>query len=755
MTHVGKPVHRVDGRLKVTGGARYSADFPLENLAYGVFVTSTIARGRITEIDTQEAAQAPGVLKILTHLNTPKLAKAPKFGFGVMQIGQSFSPMQDATIHYSGQQIALVVADTLEEATYAAQLVKISYQQEMPVTMRDLDQAYEPKALWSGMIPGRTERGNVKKALAQAEVKLSATYSIAANHHNPMEPSATIASWQGDSLTLYESTQGVYTTQSSIAALLGMPIEKVRVISQYVGGGFGCKGLVWSHTWLTAIAARQVDRPLKLVLTREQMYTSVGYREEQKMELTLGATRDGKLTAIEHVKTSPTSPFDDWAETNGNIINDLYACENFQSSYRLIKSNIMTPTFTRAPGEVPGIFTLESSMDELAHQLGIDPIELRLRNYTEVQPSSGQPYSSKSLKQCYLRGAELIGWEQRHPQPRSQVEGHYLIGYGMASSAFPVYRPGTVQSARITLLADGSAVVQCGAADIGTGTYTILAQVAADVLALTPERVQVEIGDTTLPFVTFAGGSQGAGAWSSVVHIAAGELRKKLIELAINTAGSPFEDLKAEEIMAENGRLVLKSDHKRGESYSDLLTRWRQASIDATGTWQVGQPVNRDAGETNQSDKGTTYAMQTFGAQFAKVQVDPNIGNVKIIKCVGVFGAGRILNTKTARSQLMGGIVWGIGQALLEQTHMDYNFGRYTNANFAEYLVPVNADIPEIEIDFIDEVDPHINVLGVKGIGEVGMVGVGAAIANAIFNATGKRMRDLPITPEKLLQVAV
>ncbi|HAX76937.1 MAG TPA: hypothetical protein DCY88_14140 [Cyanobacteria bacterium UBA11372] len=751
MSQIGKPVSRVDGRAKVTGEARYSAEFPLENMAHGVFVTSSIARGRIKEIDTAAAYASPGVLAVLTHLNMPKLAKKPKLGFGAIQTSQSFAPMQGEEVFYSGQQIALVVADSLERATYAAKLVRVSYEVEKPVTAKDLDKVYEPEMLWGGMFPNRMVRGNIEQGLGEAEVAIAQTYSIAGNHHNPLEPSATIAVWSGDKLTLYDATQGVFFTQSTVANLLGIPVGDVRVISQYVGGGFGCKGSVWPHTWLCAIAARQVNRPVKVALTREQMYTSVGYREEQKIQVTIGATREGKLTGIKHVKTSPTSPFDEWTEPSSVIMNSLYACDNFEASYRLIKANVMTPTFTRAPGEVPGMYALESAMDELADKLGIDPIELRLRNYTEVEPATGQPYSSKSLKQCYARGAQLIGWSSRNPKPASMREGNWLIGYGMASSAFPVYRPGTVQSSRATMLADGRAIVQCGAADIGTGTYTILAQVAADVLGISCDRISVEIGDSTLPNVTFAGGSTGAGAWSSAVHVAATQLRNKLVELALSNSESSLFGANVDDIATENGRLFLKSDSNKGESYTALLSRLQQPSVEAIGTWKVGEGTGVDAGEATQENPSNKYAMKSFGAHFAKVKVDPDFGIVRIVKCVGVFGAGRILNAKTARSQLMGGIVWGIGQALLEHSHMDYNFGRYTNPNLAEYMIPVNADIPEIEIDFIDEVDPHINVLGVKGIGEIGMVGAGAAIANAIFHATGKRVRDLPISPDKLL----
>jgi len=736
---VGKPVNRIDGKLKVTGGARYAAEFPLLNLAHAVFITSPIASGRITDIDIKVAEESPGVLAVLTHLNMPKLAQEPKFGFGAIFTGQSFSPMQGAEIYYSGQQVAMVIADTLERATHAAKLVQFTYTVEQPVTIKDIDKAYEPETMWGGMFPARMVKGDVGQGIAQADVQINATYTIAGNHHNPMEPSATIAAWSGDKLTLYDATQGVFSTQSTVANLLGIPVENVRVISTFVGGGFGCKGPVMSHTWLTAIASREVGRPVKLVLTREQMYTSVGYREEQSMEMTLAATSKGKLTAIKHIKTSATSPFEDWAEPSTGVVSNIYSCDNVEASYRLVKANVMTPTFTRAPGEVPGMFAIESAMDELAYKLGIDPIELRLRNHADLEPRSGKPYSSKSLKECYARGAKLIGWRNRNPQPASMKQGRYLIGYGMASSSFPTHRPFTAQSARATLLSDGRVVVQCGAVDIGTGAYTILAQVAADVLGLSPEQIQVEIGDTTLPNVTFAGGSMGAGAWSSAVHTAAIALRNKLVTMAITNPQSPLYQAKPEDIAVENGRLFHTQDPSQGETYTAVLCHLEQPSVEVVASWKP------DMGA------GQKYAMHAFGAQFAKVQVDPDFGTVRVLKCVGVFAAGRILNAKTARSQLIGGIVWGIGQALLENTHMDYNYGRYTNANLAEYLIPVNADIPDIEIDFIPEEDPHINVLGVKGIGEIGMVGAGAAIANAIFHATGKRMRDLPITPEKVM----
>lgn len=735
---IGKPVNRVDGRLKVTGGARYSAEIPLQGLVHAVFVTSTIAKGRIEQIDTRAAEQSPGVLSVLTHLNMPKLAKQLVAG-GRQQPGMSFAPMQGPEIHYSGQQIAIAIADTLERATHAARLVQVRYRQETPVVtlQPNLKQAYQPeKVLW-GFVPGRTARGNPSQALAQAPVKISETYTLSTNHHNPLEPSATTAVWEGDTVTVYNATQGITGTQKFISEMLAIPIEKVRVIGQYVGGGFGCKASSWPHEAFAVIAARELKRPVKLVLTREQMYTSVGSREEQALQISLGATRDGKLTAISHTKISPTSPFDEWAEPSGNVINMMYTCPNFEATYRLVRTNIISGCPMRGPGEVPGMYALECAMDELAYTVGLDPIELRLRNHADVNPADGLPWSSKSLKECYKVGAERFGWAKRNSKPRSMRDGRYLIGYGMASATYPVYSESA--SARAQLFADGRVVVKTSATDIGTGTYTILTQVAADALGLPVEQVKVEIGDSQQPKGGQSGGSTGAGTNASAVHLAATNLRRQVVQLGIKNKRSPLYGAKEDAVKVENGRLFLAQNSARGETYSQLLTRLGHKQVEAMGEWDGKQPSEK-------------YAMHAFGADFAEVAVDPDLGLVRVRRLLGVYGAGRILNVKTARSQVIGGMVWGMSQALLEHTSMDVNFGRYTNANFAEYLVPVNADIPgDIEVEFIDERDPHVNVLGVKGIGELAMVGASAAIANAIYHATGKRIRDLPITPDKLL----
>ena len=755
---VGKPLDRVDGRDKVTGKARYSAEFPLPGLTYGVLKTSDIAKGRIQNIDTSAAAREPGVLAIYTHLNLPKLAKTPNDPEGKKAIGapMGFLPMTSDVIHYAGQPVALVVADTFERATHAARLVRVTYTAEQPIAAYTDSKAqiFDPEKVQDGQTNGHTRRGTPKEALAASAVKMTAVYTHPVNHHNPMEPGATTAIWEApDRLTVYESTQGVTRTQKSLSQMLGLPQDQVRVITKYLGGGFGCKGSCWPHTVLTAQAAKALGRPVKLVLTRQQQFTSMGHREDQTQTLTLGATKEGKLTALIHEKTSTTSPWDNYAEPNSKIINILYECPNFESSYQLARGNVMTSTFTRAPGEAPGSFAIECSMDDLAYQLGIDPLEIRLLNYAEKDPSNGKPWSSKSLKQCYARGAELFGWSKRNPKAGVTRDGRYLIGWGMATASYPVHN--SQGTARVRLYADGHAVVQSGATDLGTGTYTVMTQVAADSLGLPPEKIRFELGDTKLPTAPNSGGSVAAGTVSSSIYMAAQDVWQKLTKLAIQDKKSPLYRAKAEDVMVEKGRLQLKKDTAKGETFAALMKRAELTDIEGSGSGKYGSGYESgqaaaNAGPTKKDEAGE-HSMHSFGAHFCEVRVDPELGTVRVTRWVSVHAAGRILNAKTARSQIIGGSVFGIGSVLMEATHRDQHFARYVNADLADYHIPVNADIPDMTVEFVDEHDPYINAMGVKGIGEISMVGVAAAVANAVFHATGKRVRDLPITPEKIL----
>jgi xanthine dehydrogenase YagR molybdenum-binding subunit len=756
---VGQPLNRVDGRDKVMGKAKYSAEYSLPGLVYGVLKTSDIAKGRIQSIDTSLALKEPGVVQILTHLNLPKLAKTPNDPEGKKAIGapMGFLPMTSDVIHYAGQPVALIVADTFERATQAAALVRVSYAAEAPIGAYTDKRAqlFNPEKIQDGKADGYTRRGDAQAALASAPIKLTAVYTHAINHHNPMEPGATTAIWEApDRVTVYESTQGVTRTQKSLCAYLGLPQDQVRVITKFIGGGFGCKGSCWPHTVLTVQAAKAVGRPVKLVLSRKQQFTSMGHREDQTQSLTLGATKEGKLLAFIHEKTSTTSPWDNYAEANSKIINLLYDCPTFESHYQLGRANVMTSTFTRAPGEAPGSFAIECSMDDLAYQLGLDPIEIRLRNYAEKDPSTGQPWSSKSLRQCYARGAELFGWSKRNPKAGATRNGRLLVGWGMATASYPVHN--SQGTARVRLYADGHAVVQSGATDLGTGTYTVMTQVAADSLGLAPDKIRFELGDTKLPTAPNSGGSVAAGTVSSSVYMAAQDVWERLTKVAIKDPKSPLFNAKAEDVAVEKGRLQLKKDTAKGEDFMALMKRAGLDDIEGSGQgkygagYETGRPSN-PAGPQNNTESEAKHSMHSFGAHFCEVQVDPDLGTVRVTRWVSVHGAGRILNAKTARSQIIGGSIFGIGAALMEATARDPHYARYTNADLGDYHIPVNADIPDMTVEFIDEHDPYINAMGVKGIGEISMVGVSAAVANAVFHATGKRVRDLPITPDKIL----
>ncbi|WP_445630583.1 xanthine dehydrogenase family protein molybdopterin-binding subunit [Nostoc sp. DSM 114167] len=725
---IGKPLDRVDGKLKVTGEAPYTADVPIENLTYGVIFQSAIASGKIIQIDTSVAAVSPGVLDVVTYQQTPSLVKIPFFG-----PPQPQSTEKDHNIYYDGQHLGVVIAQTLEEAETAASMIKIIYEEAIPTVTMAHTEIFEPESIFFGMMPAKTTRGDIESGKAQADVLVEQVYTTPVEHHNPLEPSATIAIWSGDNLTLYETTQGVSATQGRIASILNIPEENVRVISKYLGGGFGCKALLRSHTILAAIAARQVKRPVKIVLTRSQMYTACGHRSETQQQLTLGATKEGKLTVIEQIGTSLTSTFDDFAEPVGAATTMMYACANLKIKYRLGRIDAGTPTFMRGPGEAPGMFALESAMDELAHTLNIDPIELRLRNHADIDPHKGLPWSSKSLKECYQKGAEIFGWAQRHPVPRSMRDNHFLIGWGMASATFPTNA--RTASVKVEIFATGEVKVQSGTQDIGTGTYTVMTQVAAEVLGL---PVQFELGDTNLPKAPITGNSVTVASVSPAVHQTAIAARDKIIKMAIADANSLLYGSQPEDIAVESGQIFLKQDPSKRDSYTDILCRHGLESLEVTE-------------ESSLNPESQQYAKHSFGAIFVEVAVDELLGEIKVRRCVGVYDAGRILNFKTARSQVIGGITWGIGMALMEKTVIDANQGRIVGANLSDYLIPVHADIPNMEVQFIEERDPYVNALGTKSLGELPIVGVAAAVSNAVYHATGKRIRDLPITPDKLL----
>lgn len=736
MTSVGAPLNRTDGWAKVSGTARYAAEHAPAGLAHAVMVTSTIPSGRITRIDAEAAEQAPGVLLVMTHQNAMRLPLETSHGKLSPPAGRVLSLLQDDVVHYNNQPIAVVVADTLEHARDAAARLRVEYQRAPAVL--DFEQAklavHAPQRVL--MQPADTQRGDLQAGLLAGSARLDEVYATPCENHNPLEPHATIAAWNGDRLTLYDSTQYITGVQRTVAATLGIREHKVTVLSPFVGGGFGCKGSVWSHVLLAAMAAQQCGRPVKLALKRGQMFGPVGARPVTEQRIKLAAMSDGRLTACSHDVLASTSMFEDWIEPCAIVTRMLYQTPNQDTTHRLARMNLGTPTFMRAPGEASGSFALESSMDELACTLGVDPVQLRLQNYAERDPGTGLPYSSKSLRQCYQVGAERFGWIARNPEPRSMRDGNQLVGWGMASATYPTYRSAAAASASIDV--DGNAVVRSGTQDLGTGTYTVMTQVAADALGVPVGAVRFELGDSRMPEAPVSGGSTTVASVAPAVQAAASALRLKLIGIAAADARSPLHGALPDEVGVEYGQMFLLCDPALRESMATIVARHGKGPVEASANTAPGVEKQQ-------------YAMHAFGAVFVEVRVDQDLGTVRVPRVVGAYGVGKLLNAKTGRSQLMGGIVGGIGMALFEETLFDPREGRAVNGNLGEYHVPVNADIGSIDVLVVDEHDPHVNPLGAKGIGEIGITGVAAAVANAVYHATGRRVRSLPITLDKLL----
>ena len=737
MPLIGKPYSRTDGRAKVTGTAKYSAEWQIKNLAHGVFASSDIAKGRITAMDVSAAKKVPGVIEVYTSENLPKPAKTLEEAKAF--VGSNFLPMQNGEIRYSLQPIALVIAETLEAATYAATLIKPTYfKTGSPVASIHASNAklVEPTRPHNGELKP-VLRGDAIAAFASAPVKITETYTHATNHHNAMEMPATIAVWEADDhLTLYDTVQGVSTAQGTVAAILGLPAEKVRIVNKYLGGGFGSKGAIWAASILTALASKAVGRPLKVAVSREQYFASNGLRDEQKQIISLGATKEGKLLSIVHEKQSATSVTDDYAEANGNILNMLYACPAFETKYRVVRANIITPTFMRAPGEMPGCFAIECALDDLAYKLKIDPLEIRRINHADTDPSNGKPFSSKSLLQCYTRGAELIGWKDRPKTNRATRDGNWLVGWGISTASYPVHS--NQGNARARYFLDGTLGVSSAATDLGTGTYTICTQTASETFGVPMDKVKFELGDSSLPTTAISGGSMAAGSTTAAVHAACVALMTKIKKYVVADEKSPLHGANPDDVVLKDEVLSLKSDPSKSEKYSEMLQRNKQTNIEANGEGKYGASKE--------------HSMHSFGVHYCKVKVDEALGIVRVEKWVGVHAVGRVLNEKTARSQMIGSTAMGIGNALSEQTEIDLRYARYVNANLGEYHVAVNADTPsDIVIEFIPEEDPHVGGVGAKGMGELGIVGVSAAIANAIFHATGRRLRDLPFSPDKVM----
>jgi xanthine dehydrogenase YagR molybdenum-binding subunit len=739
--YIGTPASRVDGRAKVTGTAKYAAEFNVPGLAHCSVVSSTIAKGRIVRIDASEALRVEGVLDVLTHENRPRMPStdsAYKDDVAPPQ-GSPFRPLYDDKIMFSGQPIALVVAEEPEIARFAASLVRVEYEEAAHVTdvygQRQEAFALEsPESLAENPFAPPRPRGTPEQAFAAAAVRHQGEYYVPIEHHNPMELYASTVIFEGDGkLTIYDKTQGVQNVQRYVCGVLEMEPDDVRVMSPFMGGGFGSGLRPQFQVVLAALAARALERSVRLVLTRQQMY-GLGYRPAMIQQIGLGAKPDGTLDAITQEATTVTSQYEDFYRQETGWSGLLYKCANAKYTHKLARLDLATSCDMRAPSAASGVYALECAMDELAVALKLDPLELRLRCYSDRDQFNDRPYSSKSLRACYRQAADAFGWNKRNPEPRSMRDGSELVGWGMATGIWEALQMPI--AVRIALGANGHAEVSCATSDIGTGTYTIMAQVAADMLGLPLDNVTIKLGDSTLPQSPVEGGSWIAASVANGIATTCDAIREELLRLAKQMPSSPLANATPDEIALADGKLASKRDGSRAVSITDAMRHGKMDRIEQEKT-------------TTFADDGS-HAHNTHSAIFAEVKVDEELGVIRVTRVVSAVAAGRILNTKTASSQILGGVVWGIGMALHEETLVDHDLGRIMNANFGEYHVPVNADVHDIQVIFVDEPDATINRLGIKGVGEIGIVGTAAAIANAVYHATGKRVRDLPITLDKL-----
>ncbi len=731
-TKIGDPIIRLDGRAKVTGTAKYAAEFEVPNAAHGVLLTSTVPSGTIARIDTRIAERVPGVLLIMTPANAPQLPKHGEAGKNP-PAGRVLSLLQDAQVHYNNQPIAVVVAETLEQAEQARDLIDVRYN-TTPAKL-DFEAGFPEAPPGKNKVPPELSDGDFDAQLRQASVKVDRIYTTPIQHHNPLETHATIAEWNGEMLTLHDATQYIFGVKRTVAKTLGIPEDNVRVLCPYTGGGFGSKGSTWSHVVLTAMAAKLAKRPVKLVVERSQMFGPVGSRPRTHQHIVLGAKQDGTLTAIRHDCFSHTSLIEDFLEPSAAQTRMLYAAPAISTSHKLVPLSLGTPTFQRAPGEATGTWALEVAMDELACALDMDPLALRLKNYAETDPTSHKPFTGKHLRECYTQAAEKFGWSRRNPKPRSQREGNLFIGQGMATATYPANRSQAQASVRFE--PNGRVTVISGTQDLGTGTYTVMAQTAAATLGMPVAVIDAQLGDTKQPQGPVSGGSQTAASGTPAVQAAAQQAVLKLVTLEIGNPASPFHDALPDELDFQNGKLFRKAAPDQGIPFTEVIARNGNAPVEAKAAAEPNQDVEE-------------YSQHSWGAVFAEVAVDESLGTVEVRRITGGYDVGTLLNERTALSQLIGGIVWSQSLLTHEETHIDGRTGRPVNNNLAEYHVPVNLDIHAIEVSALNIPDKNFNPLGARGIGEIGITGASAAIANAIFNAIGKRVRDLPMTPDKL-----
>jgi xanthine dehydrogenase YagR molybdenum-binding subunit len=733
-SNIGQNFTRREALLKVTGTADYAADHHPAGMLYAVMAVSSIARGRVISLDVPAALAHPGVVEVMTPENAPALAHHPDdkpnhFAFRM-------DLLQDSRVRYANQPIAVVVAKSLEAATEGAVLLAPVYEREDAAVRFEDAEAFVPAAVGVGSPPVQG-RGDVEAGLRDAAQRVDVTYDTPAQYHNALEPHAIIAQWQGGKLLIDTPSQGMAIAQGRIAGLFGMAPEDIYIRSPYLGGGFGGKGLIAGPQVLGIMAAKLVGKPVKLVMRREQLYGPVGHRGMTRQHLRLGADAGGALTAIDHHTLTASSRFDDFFEPSGGVTHTLYATPALQTRYDAVRLDTGTPLFVRGPGEASGSVALEGAIDELAEACGMDPLEFRLKNYAETEPLTGKPFTSKALRECYAQGATRFGWAKRPLAPRSMTDAAGLLtGWGVGTATFPAHM--FHANARAEIRADGSGLVEIGAQDMGQGAWTALAQIAADGLSLDMDKLEFRIGTSDLPDAGIAGGSAHTATAGSAIHNATGAAIAALADIAMRDENSPLFGAGNAGVVSRDGHLYRRDDESRGESYAAILQRAGLPAVEGTGEGAADQAVMEK------------YAAHAHGAVFAEVKVDPDLGQIRVTRLVGAFAAGRVINPRMVESQYLGGMIWGVSFALQEEAIMDTRTGRFVNGNLSEYHVPVNADIPSVEAILVNEHDPHINALGIKGVGEIGITGTAGAIVNAIWHATGVRVRSMPVTLDKL-----
>jgi xanthine dehydrogenase YagR molybdenum-binding subunit len=732
----GQPLTRRDGILKVTGVARYAADHHPTGMLYAVLAVSSIARGRVTFLDMQAAKSHPGVVEVMTPVNKPALAQDPDEKTNPFMFRLDL--LQNDWVRYANQPIAVVIAETLEAATEGAALLSPRYEIDPARVGLDAAESFVPPAVGPGH-PSEIHLGDVEAGLAAASKHIEVTYETAPQYHNAMEPHAITAAWDGDTLSVDTPSQGLAMAQGRLAGLFGISPDKIHIRSPFLGGGFGSKGMISGPQVLGVMAARLVGKPVKLVLRREQMFGPVGHRAPTRQTLRMGTDSEGRLTALDHRTKTTSSTFDDFFEPASDASHTLYASPAISTSHEGVRIDTGTPLFMRAPGEATGSIALESAIDEMAEACGMDPLAFRLKNYAEIEPISGKPFSSKALRDCYAQGAGCFGWERRPLVARqTRDQNGLLVGWGVGTATFPALM--FEAEANAVLRKDGNGVMEIGAHDMGQGASTALAQIAADSLGLDIDQVEFRSGTSDLPDAGIAGGSAHTATAGMAIHNAGAEVIARLADLATNNEGSPLFGAGNAGVIARGGRLFRRDDESRSESYGDILDRAGLTEIEARGKSAASQAAQ------------SGYAMHAHGAVFAEVKVDPDLGQMRVTRVVGAFAAGRIINPRMVRSQLVGGMIWGVSFALHEHAVMDSRSGRPMNANFADYHIPVNADVPSLEAILVEERDPHVNALGIKGVGEIGITGTAGAVANAVWHATGIRVRKFPIMLDRLIE---